>query len=283
MIKKFKFILKKFISIKIIGRSLDKILYPFFTAYQINHYINFVEKTNLSKEYKEVLCVLKEGLIVKNGCFKGMKYSSFKSVGSTISPKILGSYEYELSETINEILKRDYSLVVDIGCAEGYYAVGLARAFEIMEKNVSVFAFDTDKNAQLLCKENALKNSLNISVGGFCSKERLLRLCKDKFSLIFIDTEGYELELIDKNLILNLQHCDFLIESHDFIDINTTSYLLSCFEGTHKVQIIESKDDILKAYEYDFPELENISLSTKFELLKEQRPTIMRWLYATKI
>ena len=283
MIKKFKYILKKLITIKIIGKSLDKFLYPFFTFYQINHYLNFVEKTDLGKEYTKALSILKESLTVRNGCFKGMKYSNFKSIGSTIAPKLLGSYEHELSETIKKILKKDYSTIVDVGCAEGYYAVGLARAFKIKEREVSVYAFDTDKNAQILCKENSLKNSLNISVAGFCSRENLLRLCKDKYSLIFIDTEGYELELINKNLTRDLKHCDFLIESHDCIDINTTAHILSCFKETHEINIIFSKDDILKAYEYDFPEIKNLTLNTKFELLKEQRSSIMRWIYATKL
>ena len=35
-----------------------------------------------------------------------MKYSNFKSVGSTIAPKLIGSNEYELSDTIKEILKK---------------------------------------------------------------------------------------------------------------------------------------------------------------------------------
>ena len=64
-----------------------------------------------------------EDKIVRNGFFKGMKYVTFKSAGSSLFPKLLGSYEIELLPVFAGLQKNKYDDILDIGCAEGYYAV----------------------------------------------------------------------------------------------------------------------------------------------------------------
>jgi hypothetical protein len=64
--------------------------------------------------------------VVRHGLFYGMKYPSLEAAGSTLYPKLLGSYERELHGIMERIVRTDYATVVDIGCAEGYYAAGLA-------------------------------------------------------------------------------------------------------------------------------------------------------------
>src|SRR5687768_17261507 len=64
-------------------------------------------------------------LEVLTGPFAGMKYP-YASNGSAVFPKLLGTYESEISELFRyERLKR-YRTFIDIGCAEGYYLVGVA-------------------------------------------------------------------------------------------------------------------------------------------------------------
>jgi len=41
--------------------------------------------------------------------------------------KILGCYEAEITPAVEEAISRNYRTMLDVGCAEGYYAVGLAR------------------------------------------------------------------------------------------------------------------------------------------------------------
>src|SRR5262245_41340678 len=65
-------------------------------------------------------------LSVQRGPFAGMVYPDHAAVGSTLYPKLLGSYERELHQTVDDIVRLGYDTVVDIGAAEGYYAVGLA-------------------------------------------------------------------------------------------------------------------------------------------------------------
>ena len=66
------------------------------------------------------------GTRVLQGPFAGMNYLN-RSHNSEFVPKLLGSYEAELSEVLEQIIAHDYRLIVDVGFAERYYAVGLAR------------------------------------------------------------------------------------------------------------------------------------------------------------
>lgn len=62
------------------------------------------------------------------GPFAGMKYIN-KAHGSSLTPKIIGTYERELHPFIYEIADKQYDCIVDVGSAEGYYAVGLAYLY----------------------------------------------------------------------------------------------------------------------------------------------------------
>lgn len=215
-------------------------------------------------------------LVVMNGPFKGMKYPGLNSICSAVYPKLLGSYELELLSTIETILRRDYDCIVDIGCAEGYYAVGIGRHMQ----NARVYVFDTCKEALQLCCEMAELNGVRIVAGGHCSKETIMKLDLGRKAIIVSDCEGYEVELFDEELALTLGAHDVLIESHDFLDINSTKKLLDVFSRTHDCIVVESVDDIVKAYSYEFVELTDFNLSEKHQMLAEYRPTIMRWIFA---
>lgn len=67
----------------------------------------------------------KSGSTVLSGPFQGMTYMAAGSEGST-SARLLGTYEAALHPIIEKIIKRGYQQIIDVGCAEGYYAVGLA-------------------------------------------------------------------------------------------------------------------------------------------------------------
>ena len=105
-------------------------------------------------------------LTVLAGPFVGMKYTSHQAFGSTLLPKLLGSYESELHGVLEEMLINNYASVVDIGCAEGYYAVGLGLRLPEAE----VYAFDTAIEARQSCCALAKLNRLDnrVHIGGFC-------------------------------------------------------------------------------------------------------------------
>ena len=91
-------------------------------------------------------------------------------------PKLVGSYEAELHGVIEQIVATDYQVVVDVGCAEGYYANGLARRLP----SARVYAFDTDPEARHLCEAMAALNGVEkrVIVGGKCEPDDLNALLK---------------------------------------------------------------------------------------------------------
>src|SRR5438094_9802013 len=79
------------------------------------------------RQVAEVVRATFPDLTVLNGPFRGLQYPSAEAICSAILPKLLGSYEKELHCTIERLCNTDCSVVVDVGCAEGFYAVGFAR------------------------------------------------------------------------------------------------------------------------------------------------------------
>src|SRR3954469_9686968 len=64
--------------------------------------------------------------VVEGGLFPGLRLPQQASEGCLI-PKLLGIYEAPLIQHLHRLLARSPEVVLNIGCAEGYYAVGLAR------------------------------------------------------------------------------------------------------------------------------------------------------------
>ena len=225
---------------------------------------------------QDTLATIFPDLKVRHGSFKGMQYPAAASVGSTLFPKLLGSYESELVDVIEQIINKPYTHIVDIGCAEGYYAVGLAMRLQ----DATVYAFDTDPEAREVCIAMGAANQVGdrLVVDGLCDQARLRSLPLDR-ALIVCDCEGYEQELFTEALADALAGHDLLIETHDFKDMEISGRLKALFSETHDVSIVRSLDDILKAQYYEYKELEGYSLDEKRELLAEGRPCTMEWLY----
>lgn len=216
--------------------------------------------------------------VVIAGPFAGMRYPRMASAGSALAPKLLGTYELELATTVDQIIRADYERIVDVGSAEGYYAVGLAMHHE----DATIFAFDIDPTARQACHELATINGVSdrTHIQGICSPERLLSLDLGNRALIWADCEGYERTLFTPEVIVALRRHDVVIELHDAIDLGISLHLTAAFEGSHRVELIDSIDDIRKTYTYDVPVLEGAPLEDRHALLAESRGGQMQWLVA---
>lgn len=219
-----------------------------------------------------------EDAIVVSGPFAGLKYLP-QSHGSALLPKLLGSYESELHPVLAELAVNEYTTIIDIGCAEGYYAVGLGLKFP----KASIYAFDIDMRARQLCRELAETNGVaeRLHIAGFCDAETLRSIPLGRKALIISDCEGYEGSLFTSQIASLLRGHDLIVETHDFIDIEISSRLGDIFAPTHRVRSIKSIDDIEKAHTYRYPQLENYALPTRRLIVAERRPAIMEWLVMT--
>jgi SAM-dependent methyltransferase len=210
---------------------------------------------------------------ILKGPFKDLSYLRV-STGSVLLPKIIGSYEEPISNIIEKIiLDNKYKKIIDIGCAEGYYAIGLAKSLP----ECQITAIDTDSYALYLCKKlSKLNNAKNV----IFVKEFTESIIKDSNSvntLIICDIEGDELFVLNPNNYKFLLNCDLLIECHDFFKEGTTKSLLEFYEKTHQVEFI--LDYKTRINHYDIPAF---NYSQNVNLFDEKRPDGMNWLYLIK-
>jgi ribosomal protein L11 methylase PrmA len=135
-----------------------------------------------------------------------------ETVWGPITPKWAGAYELELEDIIDDIAHRGYGRIVNIGCAEGYYAVGLA----LLDHKPEVFAFDLDPIARRQVRRLARLNgvSARVRVFGKCTHFKLNELITGK-TLVICDIEGHELFLLDPAKVPRLKDADLLIEVHE--------------------------------------------------------------------
>ena len=223
--------------------------------------------------------VEKHGLVVQNGPFKGMRYIA-AATGSMYIPKLVGCYETEISGFLEDLIARNPSIVIDIGSAEGYYAVGLAKRLP----EARIFAFDTDPLAQDLCQSLAQENGLEkqVSVRGSCefdSFEVLLQESKkggEVSALVICDCDGCEAFLLDPSRVPSLKESDVLVETHDHIEISITATLQKNFASTHDIATVPSGFREAETY----PEVHFLSLEDQEKALSEFRPP-QTWLIMT--
>ncbi|MFA6393161.1 MAG: hypothetical protein WCW54_03695 [Candidatus Paceibacterota bacterium] len=242
----------------------------------LNNFRTYIPEKEKSESRNNFEKIFFQNLVVQNGPFKGMLYPEISSIGSAIYPKLLGCYEKELWETIEYFKDKKYSEIIDIGCAEGYYAVGMA----LNTKNSKIYAYDTEEKARVLCNKMATLNNVSdkIIIRSKLTPEELSSFPFSGRGLIICDCEGFEKELFNKNNVKNLINCDLIIEAHDFFDINISTYLKEIFNESHDIHSIQSIDDIQKALTYNINGLEKLTLLDKKSILAEGRMSIMEWL-----
>ncbi|HEU4837470.1 MAG TPA: hypothetical protein VFS90_23775 [Pyrinomonadaceae bacterium] len=209
------------------------------------------------------------GTRVQTGPFKGMQYVK-SAIGSELCPKLLGSYEAELHEAVNKILRKQYERIINIGCAEGYYAIGLA----MRQPRAFVVAFDFNPMARQLCEEMAALNHVSdrLLLGSECSHDDLRRAIGSK-TLIFCDCESYEYELLRPDVVPQLAQVDMLVELHDFIDDRISPAIISRFSATHDITLIDSTD----RNGSDYASLQNFSARDRRLAVNEYRAYSQQW------
>lgn len=178
--------------------------------------------------------VSKHGAAISKGPFAGLVYPDHSVSARNLIPKLIGSYEAEIQPWVERICRRPYSTVLDIGCADGYYAAGFAMRMP----DTSVIAFDPDPWARRATQTLADQNGLqNVRLERFCSPEWLATHLRPQ-SLIFSDCEGYEEVLFLSSQSPPMADCDLLIETHERAVPGIVDRLHQRFTRTHDIETI---------------------------------------------
>lgn len=181
----------------------------------------------------------RSGDIVMGGPFAGMVYGGAASEGARVA-RLLGVYEASLVPVIESIVARKVPVILDVGCAEGYYAVGLARRMP----DTVVHAHDINPKARALASELAKANGVSdrVLIGGEVGHADF-DLCLRQETVVICDIEGAEETLLDPVAAPGLVQADILVEVHDAFTPGLTDRLAERFAATHKVTRIGRKLD----------------------------------------
>jgi lipopolysaccharide biosynthesis glycosyltransferase len=280
--------------IKELAKNILRFIGKSNIAWKINDYIyrlaDFMRNSRENKaqerapQIKNLLIDEIKSLIPKqeviSGPFKGLKYPRLEAVCSTIAPKLLGTYEIELQQIVEEICREKYSTIINIGCAEGYYAVGLA----LRMPNANVYAYDINQKARQLCREMALANGVRdrVKIQEYFTMRSIQTIINKDQGIIFCDCEGAEEYIFYKdgedwdNII---KHYNLIIEIHDMIRSGISAYIYDLFSESHNIKIIYGVSDLLRPRIYDCPILQGKSNDTKEELMAEIRSGETQWFY----
>ena len=168
---------------------------------------------------------------ILSGPFAGMEYLDHAAEGALL-PRLIGCYESELHPHLLALAVEGLDEVVDVGCAEGYYAVGLAR----LMPRVMVHAFDIDPAARQACADLAAMNGVSdrVQIGeAFCGED--FARFENTRTLVFMDIEGNERTLLDPVRWPALRTLKIVVETHPGPSFAMTEEIAARFAPSHSV------------------------------------------------
>lgn len=207
--------------------------------------------------------------VVQAGPFKGMQlYPDRGWPDSSLSAELLGSFEAELHEDLEREIARleklDAPRILNVGCAEGYYAVGIGRRLT----KASVRVIEPSERSLHIAMKNGENNNVWLSL---VPVERAF----DDVDLVVMDCEGAELDYLDPVKYPDLKKASIIVELHPMrggpepIDV-----LRQRFIETHDGKVVIEAGRNPNAS----PLLWGKSSLERWLAVCESRPCIMSWV-----
>ena len=222
--------------------------------------------------------------VVQSGIFKNLRYPKIYSYMSVIFPKLMGIYEKQLHKPISEFKKNNYDTIINIGAAEGYYAVGMALCFP----QSKVAAIDINIDALNFLKKMSILNNTQdrVKIINSDAKIFLETIDPNQSYLVICDCERCEFDIFSEKSIENLKKSDLIIEMHykeSEAEVDSVEYskfieeknsFLERFKKHHDHEIVTPLFTRLE----DIKGLENIPIKYAKKLANEHRAKNAEWL-----
>lgn len=173
---------------------------------------------------------------VAAGPFEGMTFLE-DAVSGAFIPKLLGVYERELHGILTGLAGVPFTRIVNVGGAEGYYAVGLARLFPRAE----VLAFEAGARGRDAIRRLAAINGVagRAKVEGWCDPAALRTALEGPGStLVWCDVEGYEDVLLDPQRVPALRETWVVVELHDGKNPGVSERVREAFGNSHEIEVV---------------------------------------------
>lgn len=215
------------------------------------------------------------GGAVISGPFKGMKILRAESwQDGNHGTKLLGCYEQELHDDIEREIARLSPLpcpvILNIGCAEGYYAVGMGMRLPA----AAIHVIDIDDEARLIAQRNGGLNNVLVVPWRPSDFAEVV----SGADLIICDCEGEETEYLDPVKYPKLAHIPMIVECHDCNGKQCNTILMKRFNTvSHSIKVIFEG----ARNPNSFPMLWPYSSIERWTAVSEGRPCLMNWLVMT--
>jgi hypothetical protein len=207
---------------------------------------------------------------VASGPFAGARLD-YEALPVHAAPKYLGTYEQELHSTVERAIGLKPKVILNVGCAEGYYAVG----FALRLPDTLVLAADADPKAVRAAQHNAALNNVHVSGVGIIKSGQFASHLKVPGCLVVMDCEGAEFELLDPTRDPILQRSHILVEVHP--EFGTDSEIAKRFSKTHDIERIEPVERTLS----DIPPQLITSMDFEAIVAVDERTGAKSWLFMT--
>lgn len=211
------------------------------------------------------------GDVVTDGPFRGLQYPP--GWADSRFEKIIGAYEAELHPLLESLCAQSFTDIVNIGAAEGYYAVGLARRIS----GAIVHAFEMEPGRRQMCQAMAELNGVaaRVRVLGAATASALSELKLGPRVLVVCDCEGAERELLQPAAAPWLRAAELLVEVHEFMAPGVSDALRRRFADTHALQVIPTAGLAYARY----PILRRLTFAEIHAMVGEERAQLMDWFH----
>jgi len=218
------------------------------------------------------------GRVVKYGLFAGMRLHKTVSWGNAdLGSMLLGVYEKEVQEILLSLSVGKRNLV-DIGAADGYFAVG-ALVAGIYEES---FCFEIDSQSRNILRKNSVLNGVQDSVSVFNKADDGFLLNLEEAngfdygkSVFLIDIEGFELEILTPANLEKMRLSTIILETHGkFVGKAQQEKFESSLSSYHSITEIRTGARDAR----QFVELEDWTDDERWAIFSEGRVDLGRWL-----
>lgn len=167
---------------------------------------------------------------VIGGPFKGMRLRC--DGASFYYCEVLGAHEQCLIPVVEDIIDRQPAVIINVGAAFGYYALGFAHRCP----KAKVIAYEMDTSRADLMRKYRWQNRLEerVEIRGECTLQSLADdLTRSPDAFVFMDVEGAEDFLLDPDQVPGLRNAEILVELYEIFAPGVTHHLHERFSPTH--------------------------------------------------
>lgn len=222
----------------------------------------------------------KHNYIVAYGPFAGMRLSEkvWWSKNDRIT-QTLGCYEEHVLKKLCDFATQGATKFIDIGAADGYFAVGMSFSRIYPE----VVAFEIAVEGQKRILENAIANNCaaKLSVFGEANIESIIRETKNaKTATVLIDIEGAEYDFLSDEILKTLSKSNVICELHPWVvedGYSAQKYLINRAEKVFNIELIKRETYNPNS----FSEFYDLSDEERLIAVGEGRGKNMQWLVCT--